>query len=100
MGTMKVKLSDIFVKRDDRSLYSIQELVNLDIKADFVERLSQHFQIPYRPNRTKEHNLCYANSPRIRFEYKTTFSEADIINHLYHTLNQKKYHIDMEEITF
>ena len=85
---MKVKLSEIFGNTANRSMYSRDELLSLDIKMEFVKRLAQFYDIPYMSDGNNEHNLCFANSGAVRFEYKSTFSKKDIITYLLSTLKQ------------
>lgn len=97
---MTVKLSEIFIKKTNTSIYSRDELSSLDIKKEFIQRLAQYYDIPYSMNGTKENNVCYANSSCIRFEYKLTFSEKDIIAYLLSVLKQDKFHIGTDKVIF
>lgn len=85
---MKVKLSEIFGNTTNRSRYSRDELLSLDVKMEFVQRLAQYYEIPYMSDGNDEHNLCFANSGAVRFEYKSTFSKKDIITYLLSTLKR------------
>jgi len=75
---MKVKLSEIFGNTANRSMYSRDELLSLDVKMEFVQRLAQYYEIPYMSDGNNEHNLCFANSGAVRFEYKSTFSKKKL----------------------
>tara|TARA_R110002012_G_scaffold298431_1_gene496871 strand:- start:44680 stop:44985 length:306 start_codon:yes stop_codon:yes gene_type:complete len=97
---MKVKLSEIFGNTANRSMYSRDELLSLDVKMEFVQRLAQYYEIPYMSDGNNEHNLCFANSGAVRFEYKSTFSKKDIITYLLSTLKQDMFHMGTDEVIF
>ncbi|WP_421801254.1 hypothetical protein [Flagellimonas sp.] len=96
---MKVMLSEIFIKKSSQSIYSKDELITLDIKKEFIQRLAQYYDISYLSNSTRENDLCYADSSSLRFEYRSTFTKKDIIVYLRSTLKQDTFHIEMEEVT-
>ena len=97
---MKVKLSEIFGNTANQSMYSRDELLSLDVKMEFVKRLAQFYDIPYMSDDNDEHNLCFANSSAVRFEYKSTFSKKDIITYLLSTLKQDTFHMGTDEVIF
>ncbi len=97
---MKVKLSEIFGNTTNRSMYSRDELLSLDVKMEFVKRLAQYYDIPYLPDGNDAYNLCYANSSTVRFEYKSTFSKRDVITYLLSTLKQDTFHLGTDEVIF
>ncbi|WP_268224469.1 hypothetical protein [Sinomicrobium oceani] len=97
---MKVKLSEIFGNTTNRSMYSRDELLSLDVKMEFVKRLARYYAIPYLPDGNDEHNLCYANSSTVRFEYRSTFSKRDVITYLLSTLKQDTFHLGTDEVIF
>jgi len=97
---MTVTLSEIFVKKSGISLYSRDELASLTIKKEFIKRVAQYYDIPYVLDGTKENNLCYANSSAIRFVYKSSFSEKDIVSYLLSSLKQETFDINSAVATF
>ncbi|MEQ5791472.1 hypothetical protein J4E06_10450 [Muricauda sp. NFXS6] len=97
---MKVKLSDIFVKKSNQSVYTRNQLLTLKIKKKFIQRLSLHLDIPYMEGSTVESNLCYAENIHTRLEYRSTLSKRDIIAYVGATLEQESFDINTEEITF
>ncbi|MDF0706647.1 hypothetical protein [Flagellimonas okinawensis] len=97
---MTVKLSEIFIKKSSTSTYSKDELSSLDIKKEFIKRLSKYYDIPYKAEGSKENNLCYANSGPVRFVYRSTFSKKDIKAHLFTSLNKDTFHLDTTKVTF
>ncbi|MEC7772113.1 MAG: hypothetical protein VX798_13075 [Bacteroidota bacterium] len=97
---MKVILSEIFIEKSSQSFYSKDELMTLEIKKEFIQRLARYYNIIYISNSSKENTLCYANSSSVRFEYRSTFTKKDIIVYLRSTLKQDIFDIETENVTF
>ncbi|MBO0340260.1 hypothetical protein [Flagellimonas profundi] len=97
---MKVILSEIFIEKSSQSFYSKDELMTLEIKKEFIQRLARYYNISYISNSSKENTLCYANSSSVRFEYRSNFTKKDIIVYLRSTLKQDIFDIETENVTF
>ncbi len=97
---MEVKLSEIFCHDPHSKWFTKSALLALDIKSDFVLRLAEYIGMTYLEREIIDNNLCYAQIPEIRSEYKQFFSRSDILHYLENCLKPRRYHMELDTITF
>ena len=95
---MEVKLSEIFRHEPNVLQYKKESLLALDIRMEFVERLTKYSGLIYMENNNEEGNLCYAQNQNIRSEYRMVFSKSDVLNYLDNLLQPKTYHIELDTV--
>lgn len=79
---MLLHFKDIFLTLSMQEKYSLEELLSLSIQPSFIESISNRLQIVYE-NSASEDNTCYADSRKLRAEYRTTFSRDDILTYVF-----------------
>jgi hypothetical protein len=97
---MNIKLSDIFILKSDKSDYSKKELLALELKKDFINKIAKRLDLIYLENSEKEGNLCFMNNEQLRPEFKVFFSKSDIIGYLSFTLKATNFGIKTDKIPF
>ena len=97
---MEVKLSEIFIHEPQVLQYKKEGLLALDIRMDFIQRLSKHLGLTYVEKNNGAHNLCYANNQNLRSGYRMVFSEVDVLKYLDGLLQPKVYHIESDTVFF
>ena len=97
---MEVKLSEIFRYEPKVLQYRKESLLALDLKMEFVERLTKHLGLTFVENEKEEGNLCYAQNQNIRPGYRMVFSKLDVLNYLDNLLQPGIYHIESDTVFF
>ncbi len=72
---------DIFLTSSTQEKYRQEEIHFLPLNPSFIALLSGHLQITYQENDTVE-NTCFADSKELMADYRTTFSQKDVINYI------------------
>ena len=97
---MKTKLSEIFISTSKKNDYSKKELLNLDIRQEYIEAVACKTGLAYSEKNLLETNLCYLNSDEIRPEYKLFFTKADLVRYLDQALSSDHYKLAEDELPF
>lgn len=77
---MKVKLSEIFIRKPECHIYTVDELSILRLKNAFIQRLADRFDLSYVEDTDNSNDLCYAENREIRPEYRNTFSRREVLD--------------------
>lgn len=97
---MDLQLSDIFIPLPDKQYYSKQELLALEIKQDFIQKMERQLDLNYLESENSDSNVCFANHEQLRHEFKMFFSKADIVEFLNRMLPKEDFNIDIDKVPF
>jgi len=97
---MRIKLGEIFIHDTSKFIYTKKELLNLEFKTTFIQRLSLHLGLLFIDRGPSENNLCFAFDPNLTPTYKIEFSASDIKRFLDQTLSSEIYHIGLDSVQF
>ncbi len=78
---MLLHFKDVFMTSSMQEKYSREELHSLAIKPSFIILLSDRMKITYKNDLSVE-NTCFADSRELMAEYRTTFSNDDIMSYI------------------
>lgn len=95
---MTIALQHIFVPTAERIVYDKQELFSLKIQRKFLNSIARTLNLTHQESALSEGNLCFANNPGLRSEYKTVFTSVDIAHYVYAMLTQEEININIDEV--
>lgn len=99
MNGNSIKLRDIFCLPKGKEWFTRSELLTFDLNPDFVVRLCKHLKLDLDETAAAT-NVCFANSPEVRADFRTTFNKLDIINFIVGEYPAGKTYFRTTEILF
>ena len=76
-----------------------QAVPAIDINSEIIQQISKKLQLSFidQENMQRMGEVCFANSPEIRPEFRTTFTSKDAFDYAYAVLYSKKSHEQFEK---
>ena len=96
---MTFKLSEIFVALPEQSTYSALSFYQMEVRADFIDRLAIHFHLLYLDEPLLDEQLCYASSENVRLEYKYFITKAELLKMVLPQISGKDIALTKTEVT-
>lgn len=95
---MKLKLSKIFIPAADKTAYSVAELSTLPLQPGFIRQLAGRFALTFVKFSAGEGNLCLAEDREVRPAYRTTISQAELLDIVLPQLLSPIVDLDRDEV--
>lgn len=97
---MKFKFSEIFTTTPNNNIKSLQELYNLKLYPEFINKISILYGLSFEEKSFRDSNVCFAKSIEIRSEYRSTFNKRDILEIVYPQVQIQTVNFEKDEIVF
>jgi|SRR5680860_1144679 len=62
-----------------------------DLGPEAIGKIEEKLRLTFVPEKEEDGNVCMANSPEIRDEYKDTFNAKDLLDYMYAVLHSPRY---------
>ncbi len=63
----------------------------LGSSPEILKNIEEKLALPYVSEKGEDGNLCMANSPEVRYEYKDSFTAKDLLDYMYAVLHSPRY---------
>lgn len=70
-------------------LDTLEKFTDLDPKT--IRKIEEELKLTYQSEKEEEGNVCMANSPEIRDEYKNNFNSVDLLDYIYAVLHSLRF---------
>ncbi len=83
---------------DRQSLTNTWEVI-ADLDPETIGKIEEELRLTFVPETGEIANVCMANSPEVRDEYKDTFDAKDLLDYIYALLHSPEYRLQYKDLS-
>ncbi len=68
------------------------------LASESISKIEENLSLTFIPENEETGNVCLANSPEVRDEYKETFAAKDLLDYVYAVLHSPEYRKQYQEL--